>query len=147
MNRENARLRSWSPGHTIKRICATTALVILYVSAAGCTKSEKPLPAERPKIRIQEGYSETFIKALQQQEEAITSASPELNLAQVQSIRSILRTWPNKKVIKVAFKGGSAELRKQISLVAAKRCPLGRGPEGRSEGISPRSSVGRTSAQ
>ena len=91
-------------------------VAILCLSAAGCKKSEVQLPAERPKIRIQEGYSETFIKALQQQDEAIRSASPNMNFAQVQSIRSVLRTWPNKRVIKVAFKGGNAELGKQISL-------------------------------
>jgi hypothetical protein len=91
-------------------------IAVLYLSAAGCNKSEKPIPVERPKIRIQEGYSETFIKALQQQDEAIKSVSPNMNFSQVQSIRSVLRTWPNKKAIKIAFKGGSAELRKQITL-------------------------------
>src|SRR5260221_2818278 len=93
-------------------------VAILCLNATGCKKSEEPLPPERPKIRIQEGYSETFIKALQQQEAAIRSASPDMNFAQVQSIRSILRTWPNKKVIKVGFKVGDTELRKQIWLSA-----------------------------
>jgi hypothetical protein len=90
-------------------------LAILCLSTAGCKKSETQLPAERPKVRIQEGYSETFIRALQQQDEAIRSASPDMSFAQVQSIRSVLRTWPNKKAIKVAFKSGNAGLRKQIS--------------------------------
>src|SRR5260370_1697215 len=91
-------------------------VAILCLSAAGCKKSEVQLPAERPKIRIQEGYSETFIKALQQQDEAIMSASPNMNFAQLQSIRSALRTTPNKELTKIPFKAANPELATHLSL-------------------------------
>ncbi len=84
---------------------------------AGC---EKPATqrVESRNVRIQEGYSETFIKALQGQEESFENATSGLGPIRAQQVRSILRTWPDGKVISVAFRGGSPELRKQVSLEA-----------------------------
>lgn len=91
------------------------ALVFCICAVSGCKKAAQPTPPDRPKVRIQEGYSEVFINALQRQEERIRSAASGSNFSQVQSIRSILRTWPNKKTITVAFKGGSGDLRSKIA--------------------------------
>ncbi|HXN23384.1 MAG TPA: hypothetical protein VOA41_11655 [Candidatus Dormibacteraeota bacterium] len=91
-------------------------LVILCIGTSACKKREKQQQPEARKIHIQEGYSETFIQALQQQEKSIEVSTLGMNLNQVQAVRLVLRTWPNKRVITVAFKGGSAELRKQVSL-------------------------------
>jgi hypothetical protein len=93
-----------------------SALMVLCLSNSGCKQPEQAKQREPRKVRIQEGYSEAFIQALQKHEESVHASVSGLTLGQAQAIRSVVRTWPSGKVITVAFKGGSAQLRRQISL-------------------------------
>ncbi len=86
------------------------AIAFLGVFSYGI-RSQQPLA---PKMRIQEGYPERVIDALNERQQALSSAAKNRSQIGIQSVLSISRTWKPGDVITVAFQGGTVELRQNI---------------------------------
>lgn len=65
------------------------------------------------RMELQEGYPESLIDATNEVEAQL--AEPSSDTAGLQSIISRARTWKPRQVVTVAFKGGTPNLRQQIS--------------------------------
>src|SRR6185436_9047548 len=73
--------------------------------------------------RLLEGYPRASITALERQAEAVAVAAgaprDSASIARVQSVIRISKRWRAGQVLRVAFLGGSRELREQIAAAAA----------------------------
>lgn len=101
------------------------SILVLLTCAAlfACNeKQSRPEPSPAPEAKrlpLQEGYPVALIKALEEQQtrlqEAASRARSSVSPGGLRSVISISRAWSPGAVIKVAFKGGSPQLRGQIA--------------------------------
>jgi hypothetical protein len=97
-------------------------VLVLCATLLSCNKKQpppEPPPPEAKRFPLQEGYPVTLIKALEEQQtqlqEAASKTRSSVSPGGLRSIVSIARAWAPGAVIKVAFKGGSPQLRGLIA--------------------------------
>jgi len=83
-------------------------------------RSSQSSPLQQAKrFPLQEGYPLTLIKALEEQQialqEAAAKARSSVSPGGLRSVVSVSRSWAPGMIIRVAFKGGSAQLRRRIA--------------------------------
>jgi hypothetical protein len=91
-------------------------LAMNCVFFSSCNKSPSPAPQVQTaavRERRLEGYPSSLIKAHNDYSSQIRSGRK--SLTGFESVISVSRTWDPRKVITVAFRGGSTELRSQIA--------------------------------
>lgn len=91
------------------------AFAVVCVGLCSCGKKQIKTPAA--KHRIQEGYPLNLITAVKSRQDILNSATPNANQKSFhfQQVVSVSKTWRPNETITVAFQGGSATLRRQIS--------------------------------
>ena len=93
--------------------------VLACLGIASCN-SEKPRDVnsaqkDEAQLTVTEGYPIEIIQALTERQNEINQANPSINAMGVQSVIAISKILDSRRVITVAFKGGSTELRQQIA--------------------------------
>jgi hypothetical protein len=86
---------------------------------ASCN-NEKPRDVSSPQkdelqVTVTEGYPIEVIQALTERQNDINRANPGINSMGLQSVIAISKIRDSRRVVTVAFKGGSPELRQQIA--------------------------------
>ena len=114
------RQKTAATTRSISRTNHYTALALLLLMVLpACNKSENAPPTPPPPAAaatiapLYEGYPDEIIQALGQHQQQLENASAEIG-ADRQSVVSISKAWTPGGTITVAFKDGSADLRRRI---------------------------------
>jgi hypothetical protein len=97
--------------------------MFVIVAFSSCTAPPYPAPAPAPtqtpvetatEPAVYEGYPDSFITAFDEQQKELEKAASSIS-SESQAVIEISRTWEPGATIKVAFNGGSTQLRTQIT--------------------------------
>ena len=102
------------------KLSSLLAVVLVFAAFKSCNPEPTP-PSPSPsssttatEAPIFEGYPESFVQALDNQQKELEKAASNISSAP-QAVIEISRTWEPGAIIKVAFNGGSTQLRTQIT--------------------------------
>lgn len=100
----------------MKKAILLTAVILVGCGFISCSgKEQKKQQQHGAKFALQEGYPSSVIEALQGHNATILHATRNWQQSQVQSVIVVSKTWDPRKIVTVAFQGGTPALRGQIA--------------------------------